>query len=177
MRGCRAIAACFGVTLVLTSSGCGGPEKYESSKACGISTDVVAALVGTDNFTVKSAGADLPFQSGDTSEFTCQVSTADEAPPALDVTARLTSTTELSGFRTNVKSADQTFDVAEGSAGISTKDDEDAFEYEGWWVCAIDSSSGTPVIYITGETASGSDDDVKDLVGAIADRAGCRASA
>ncbi|MEU6136499.1 hypothetical protein [Nocardioides sp. NPDC047086] len=152
MRGSRAIAACFGVTLLLTSSGCGGSEKYESSKACGISTEVVAALVGTDNFTVKSAGADLPFQSDDTSEFTCQVSTADEAPPALDVTARLTSTTELSGFRTNVKSADQTFDVARGSASISTKEDENALEYECWWACTIDSSAGTAVVYMTGET-------------------------
>lgn len=177
VRAGRALTAWLGVTLVLTTSGCGGPVNYENSKACGISTELVAGLVGTDKFAVQSAGADLPFQRGDASEFTCQVSTVDDAPPALDVTARLTSTTELAGIRANVKSADQTFDVAGGSAGISTKDDENAFEYEGWWVCAIDSSSGTPVIYITGETASGGDDDVKDLVGAIADRAGCRASA
>lgn len=177
MRRRRAIAAGFGVTLVLTTSGCGGPEKYENSKACGIHTEVVAALVGTDNFTVESAGADLPFQSGDASEFTCQVSTSGDAPPVLDVTARLTSTSELSGFRANVESADQTFDVAGGSAGISTKDDDDTLDYEGWWTCATDSSSGTPVIYITGETASSGDDDVKELLGAIADRAGCRTSA
>lgn len=170
------MTACFGITLVLTTSGCGGPEKYENSEACGISTEVVATLVGTENFAVQSSGADLPFQSGDANEFTCQVSTDEDAPPALDVAARLTSTSELSGFRVNVKSADQTFDVAGGSAGISTKDDENAVEYEGWWACSIDSPSGTPVIYITGETSSGGDD-VKELLGAIADRAGCRASA
>ncbi|MGH3974127.1 MAG: hypothetical protein ACRDS9_12510 [Pseudonocardiaceae bacterium] len=162
---------------MLTTTGCGGPERYENSKACGISTEVVAALVGTDNFAVQTAGADLPFQSGDASEFTCRVSTAENAQQALDVTARLTSTTELSGFRANVKSADQTFDVAGGTAGISTKDDEDVLEFEGWWACAIDSSSGTPVVYVTGETGSSGSDDVKGLLGAIADRAGCRAAA
>lgn len=180
-RASTVLTALFGVVLALAGSGCGGPEEYVENSACGIDTEYITPLTGTGKFAVESAGADLPFQSGDASEFTCQVSLSEDTPTVIDVTARLTSTSELAGYRTNVDAAEQTFEAAGGSAGISTskeeRDGETVLDYKGWWACAIDSSAGTPVIYVTGETASGSDDDVKDLVGALADRAGCRAAA
>ncbi|MEU6137582.1 hypothetical protein [Nocardioides sp. NPDC047086] len=167
--------------LLLGTTGCTSrPPTYEGSEVCGVPTDRVTRVAGTDRLEVVERGTGtFPLPANDGGGVQCEVAIVEDGDWEVLFDAKRRWREDLDQISARAKDADHTYDLAGGVAGYSTEDDETngAHSFEGWWVCDSRSMDGTPMASLT--VTSEVDATIKEyeaLLEAIATRAGCDAS-
>lgn len=162
----RGVVVTISSAAVLAGSltGCGGGvPSYSKSKACGVPTDRISAVLGTDHFHTVTRGDTLP--PGESVTFRCSVNLEDR-DDMVTVTAERTSPDVLAQQQQKIAEADEQFTVAGAPAGVDVTSDA----FTGRWTCAERLPSGTMRVYVTaGEKATAAER--KALLSAVAERA------
>jgi hypothetical protein len=155
-----------GLATLLLVGACGGPsfEPYAKSTACGVETDTVAAVVGTDEFRTDERGnRPLPDDAVSAARWTCDVDLADR-DDVVSATGRIGSAEDIAERTRFVDSAPEQLEIAGGRAGIET--DGDSFTAQ--WVCG-----STAVSVTASPSEKSSARDRAQLVTGLAEAVGC----
>jgi hypothetical protein len=165
----RSAALITTLAVAVALSGCGGFSKYSRSKACGVPTGDVSAVVGTDRFHTTTRGETIPPVTG--TSFTCSVNLLDR-DGVLTVTAERLAGDVLARYREQIVDADEQFTVAGGPAGIEVTDSG----FTGRWMCEQQGRAGAMRIHVRADTKA-SAAERRALVTAVAERAGAACAA
>ncbi len=164
MRSTLMITALVGA-VGLTGCASTGFAPYSRGQACGVPTDTIAAVLGTDEFHTRTTGRTLP-PTATRPTFVCDVSLWDR-DRALSVSADRLSSGQLPAYAEQIAAAPEQFTVAGGTVGIEVTEDG----FTGRWTCGEQSLGGTMRIHVTsGEKATAVER--RALVTAVAERAG-----
>lgn len=158
-------AVAAGAAAVVLLTGCGGDPAYSKSKACGVSADLVTAVLGTDQYSTVTRGDELPPQQSPS--YSCAVKQGDRAY-ALNVKSERTSAQEIASRKERIAASDVRFSVAGGQAGIAGN----AENFTALWVCDTADPNGTITASVDASKTKGSAADRRQLVTAVAEQAG-----
>ncbi|MET0839889.1 MAG: hypothetical protein ABWY19_13965 [Marmoricola sp.] len=154
--------------LAATLAACGGGDDTGTggelgAQTCGVPTELVTAVTGTEDIEVKRGGGRLPVGPRDDNGLvTCTVSAGDDQ---LRITSTLSGSYGVAPALHRISEYPDTFDVDGAPAGLAPVDD-DAFQATS--VC------GMVVTQVEGPSPKGtSDRDRRALLEAVAAEAGC----
>lgn len=153
------------LVLAVVTTGCSatGYSAYSRSKACGVATELISDVLGTDEFHTVTRGDSMrPTTSG----FACDVNLADQ-DDILTVTVDRESVDRVPAYAKAIADADDRFTAAGAGAGIDVSEGG----FTGRWMCADPSPDGTLRIYVTAGK-HGSAAQRRALVSAVAERVG-----
>lgn len=176
----RPFAALVLIAMIAGTAGCGArPPQYHEATACGVNSTLVEAIIGSDRFYVAVDGSELPLQHStvDVQRHVCEIYEEKDGPALIEVSYSLLGAGTIEGVDESIRGADTTFDVAGGSAGLTTNSNADVgaegMGFTAWWACSARPITGAPTLYANGEAKTGTRDELIEMVGKLAAAARC----